>query len=84
MVVDASSLICELVSMKYLSKSEVVETLAAACEIAGGQKAWADENGLSAPYVSDVINSRRDPGDAICRALRLEKRIVYVRKPNAK
>ncbi len=35
----------------------------------GAQKRWAQEHGISGAYVSDFLNSRRRPGDAILRAM---------------
>jgi hypothetical protein len=40
-------------------------------------KAWAEANGVSPQYASDVINGAREPGDAILKALGLERVIVY-------
>jgi hypothetical protein len=47
------------------------------CEAAGGQKAWADANEVSAQYVCDVIQGRRKPGDAICEALGYRRHEIY-------
>lgn len=51
---------------------------------AGSQRAWARACNISAPYVSDVLNGRRQPGPAILRALGLEaietRSTVYIRK----
>jgi DNA-binding transcriptional regulator YdaS (Cro superfamily) len=56
----------------------VFKQLRAACKAAGGQQAWAERHGLSASYVSDVLNGRRDPGESILRALGLAKVVRYV------
>ena len=43
----------------------------------GNVSAWAKSHGMSAQYVSDVLQSRRGPGDAILAALGLEKVVTY-------
>lgn len=68
--------------MRYLNKADVVKMVAAACDRAGGQRVWASENGLSPAYVTDVLKGRRDPADSICRALGLERRVIFVRTNN--
>lgn len=57
---------------------DVCSRLTAACRAAGGQQAWAQRHGVSPQYVSDVLNARKDPGDAILRALGLRKVVRYV------
>lgn len=39
----------------------------------GNVAAWAKANGFSPQYAWDVINGRRKPGEAILKALGLEK-----------
>ena len=56
---------------------EVRESLKAACEASGSQIEWAKRHKLSGAFVSDVIRGRRDPSDAICKALGLKRVIVY-------
>lgn len=53
------------------------------CAIAGGQSAWAGRYGLSPQYVSDVLNTRRDPGPKILAALGFVRRISYHRSKEA-
>lgn len=38
----------------------------------GTAKEWAQRNKISAAYVSDVLQGRRDPGSKILKALGLE------------
>jgi len=45
----------------------------------GNQAAWAREQGISAQYVCDVLTGRREPGEAILKALKVERRVTYVR-----
>lgn len=49
--------------------------------VRGNQSAWAAQHGISAAYVSDVLNGRRVPGDKITRALGLEKALLW-RRPS--
>lgn len=56
----------------------VCARLRAACQAAGGQKAWAERHGVSPQYVCDVLNARREPGAAILAPLGLAKRTLYV------
>ena len=62
-----------------MNARQVVERLKREVEKAGGQRAWASVNGLSAAYVNDVLHGRREPADTICKALGLA-RIVEFRK----
>jgi DNA-binding transcriptional regulator YdaS (Cro superfamily) len=49
------------------------------CDKIGNQAAWAKAHGVSAAYVSDVLVGRREPGDAILRALGLVRVVTYQR-----
>lgn len=60
-----------------IDQIEVCRRIAAACKHAGGQKAWAEANGLSAGYVSDVLNARREPGKSVLDALGLVRVVRY-------
>ena len=59
---------------------DVYARLAAACRDAGGQKAWAMRHGISASYVSDVMQGKSDPGASILKPLGLERVVRYVEK----
>jgi hypothetical protein len=48
--------------------------------INGSQASWAKANGVSPAYVSDVLSGRREPGDAILKALGLVRHPVAYRK----
>jgi hypothetical protein len=56
-----------------LTASQVRSKLSAACVKAGGQKAWAKENGVTQAYVCDVLSGRRDAGASIAKGLGLER-----------
>jgi DNA-binding transcriptional regulator YdaS (Cro superfamily) len=57
---------------------DVFVMMRAACKAAGGQAAWAEAHDMSPAYVSDVLNSRREPGPKILSALGLRKVVRYV------
>lgn len=63
---------------------DVLARLRRACREAGNQQAWAAANGVSPTYLSDVLNARREPGDAILGALGLRKITRYVEMRSAK
>lgn len=62
-------------SVPLLDSVDVFHRLRAACKVAGGQAAWAARHGISAAYVSDVLNANREPGPLVLNALGL-KRVV--------
>jgi len=62
---------------RHLTLSDVIALLAAACEECGSQKAFADAHDISAQYVSDVMKRKREPGEAILKALGLRKAPAY-------
>ena len=60
---------------KPLTANEVRERLRAACN--GDQQGWAAEHLFSPPYISDVLNGRREPAERILAALGLKKTVIY-------
>ncbi len=60
-----------------MTEQDVLIMLKRACNASGSQKAWAKANGFSNSYVSDVLNKRRDPADEICKALGVERAVIY-------
>ena len=64
-----------------MTATEVRSMLKRACTAAGTARAWAKAHGVSEAYVSDVLNSRRDPGEAICKALGLVSEQTYRKVP---
>lgn len=64
--------------------TDALEVIRRAVEKAGSQKAFAKANGLSEPYVSDVMNGRRDPGPRILEAVGLERYVGYHPKAEAR
>ncbi len=65
-----------------MTTTEVVAMLKRVCTAAGTAKAWAKQHDVSEAYVSDVLRGKKDPGEAICRALGLvaEKNYRKVQK----
>ena len=59
------------------SADRVLHELRKACEAAGSQIAWANEHNVSAAYLSDVLNKRRDPSGTLLGALGYERVILY-------
>ena len=45
---------------------------------AGGQAKWAEANGVSAAYVSDCLNLRREIGEGIAKPLGYQPATMYV------
>lgn len=62
--------------LAVLDDLDVFARLRAACQEAGGQKAWAKRHGMSAQYVCDVLATRRPIGKDVLRALGLVVRYV--------
>lgn len=60
---------------KQMTVDDVRAMLAKRCEVS--QKAFAEQAAISAAYVCDVLKGRREPGEAICRALGVERVISY-------
>lgn len=50
-----------------------------AIQVAGSQKAFAKQAGISEQYLSDVLNGRRDIGDKILKWFGLERVVFYRR-----
>ena len=62
---------------------DVMRMLKKLIAASGSQKNWAEANGISAAYVSDVLKRRADPGPLLLKVLGLE-RVVSYRKVNGK
>lgn len=57
----------------------IIKAIQKEAKRAGSQKALADELGVSDTYLSDVINGRKEPGDAILVPLGWERIVTYRR-----
>lgn len=63
---------------------EVITAIRQAIEKSGlTQKEWGARHKLSATYVSDVLNGRRPPAEAICAAVGIEPVTLYRKKGRA-
>lgn len=62
---------------------DVCRILRDQCRSAGGQRAWAQANGVSEQYVCDILNARREPGDKILAAIGLRRVVRYVEMRSA-
>jgi DNA-binding transcriptional regulator YdaS (Cro superfamily) len=60
-----------------MTADDVRSLLAAECKKAGSQRNWAKRYDLSDAYVSDVLLGRREPADAICSALGINRVVKY-------
>jgi transcriptional regulator with XRE-family HTH domain len=65
---------------KQLTYDELIALLRRRIKECGSQKDFAAVAGISAQYVSDVLHRRREPGEAILSALKLEKVVTYKEK----
>jgi len=62
---------------KRLTHAKLIKLLRETTEDAGSAKAWGELHKIGAPYISDVLNRRRDPGPKILKALGLRKVVLY-------
>lgn len=60
-----------------LTEQELIERLRDAVNRAGSQKDFAQQHGISEQYLSDVLRSRREPGQKILDALGVERVVRY-------
>lgn len=63
--------------MKQIRQSDVVELLRKHIG-ERTQREVAEEFGITAQYLSDVLLGRREPGPAVLQGLGLEKDVLYV------
>lgn len=66
--------------MALLTEDDLRIKLRKACEAAGSQKVWAEQNDLSPQYVTDALLGRRGIGDGIAHRLGYEKVVRYGRR----
>lgn len=62
---------------KRLTLQDVIELIRGEAEKTGSQKELAKKLDVSAQYISDILNGRREPGDAILKPLGLHKVVTY-------
>lgn len=61
-----------------LDKMDVCRMLMDACRKAGSQAKWARAHGLSPQTLSDVLNAKSQPSDALLAALGLRRVVRFV------
>ncbi len=64
----------------YLIRKEVVEELRLLANSMSSEKALAEIIGVSPAYLNDILSGRRNPGPAVLKFLKLEKRTIYVER----
>lgn len=62
--------------MRYFCHDDMIAMVHAECAD-GNQKDYAKRVGISASYLSDFLNSRRDPGPKLLKALGFEDKRYY-------
>lgn len=65
-------------SRRPLTSEDVLARLRAACDGAGGQRAWSRRHGLSQTHVSQVLSGDKRITDRVARPLGLSERTVWV------
>lgn len=63
------------------ARVDPVAVLRARVAAAGTQQQFAQEHGVSAQHVSDILSGRRDPGPRVLAILGLTRVITYRRTP---
>jgi transcriptional regulator with XRE-family HTH domain len=63
-----------------MTHPELIARLQAAAKKLGSQAELARRLKVSEAYLSDVLNSRKDPGEKILQPLGLERVITYERR----
>lgn len=64
-----------------MTADEVRALLRTEIEKAGTAKAWAERHNVSVTLVSDTVNGRREPAQAIMRGLGLGRETIYYKAP---
>jgi len=62
-----------------MTRDELVKLLQRRVQTAGTQAALAKELGITAAYLGDVLNGKREPGPTLLNALGFRRVITYVR-----
>jgi transcriptional regulator with XRE-family HTH domain len=62
-----------------MTRDELVKLLQRRVQSAGTQAALAKELGITAAYLGDVLNGKREPGPTLLNALGFRRVITYVR-----
>lgn len=62
---------------------ETREKLRQACRESGGQSAWCQKHGITAPFLSEILRGRRDPTERVVRLIGLERVMMFREAPNS-
>ena len=62
-----------------MTRDELVKLLQRRVQTAGTQAALAKELGITAAYLGDVLNGKREPGPTLLNALGFRRVITYVK-----
>lgn len=68
-----------MTSRTVLTPKQALAVLRARIERSGSAKAFAEEIGTTAAYVSTVLHGQRPPSDTILKELGLTRATVYLR-----
>jgi len=67
--------------MEGFDAEDMIDILRVRCQERGTQKAWAKDHGISAAYVNDVLQGRREISDNFAAMLGFERRVVFLPNP---
>jgi transcriptional regulator with XRE-family HTH domain len=62
-----------------MTRDALIAYLRGQVQVYGSQRALAHYCGVSAAYISDILNGRREPGESVLRALGFRKVVRYER-----
>lgn len=65
--------------MKQIPEERMRKMLEIAISVAGSQKGFAAEAGISEQYLSDVLNGRREIGNKLLKWFGMERVVFYRR-----
>lgn len=60
-----------------LTEHDVINRLRDAIRVAGSQRAFGRQHGISTQYINDVLRCRREPGQKILDTLGIERVVQY-------
>ena len=61
----------------YVNKDKAMRMIRTAVRRSGSQKQFAEDAGVSAQYLSDMLKGRREPARAVLEAVGLEKITIF-------
>jgi hypothetical protein len=72
-------------SVSLLTETDVLRALSQRCDLAGGQKAWAERHGVARSVVCETLAGKRGLSEAIANAagfVRVTRYVPMKGKPN--